>query len=90
MPIALYLVVLFVAVIGVLLFAIKMLQDTLHRGMHETKTHVKEALADYSKELNHRMELLSQTTDSRLKEINTAVDKRLAAGFEKSTATWAC
>lgn len=88
MLVALYLVVLFVAIIGVLLLAIKMLQDTIHKGINETKTNVKEALTDYSKELNHRMELLSQTTDTRLKEINVAVDKRLATGFEKSNETF--
>jgi DNA recombination protein RmuC len=49
---------------------------------------VKEALADYSQELSKRMDALSQTTDSRLKEINSQVDKRLTAGFEKTNETF--
>lgn len=85
---AIYLIVLLVAVVGVLLLAIKILQDTIHKGIHETRVNVKEALADYSQELGKRMDMLSQTTDLRLKEINSQVDKRLAAGFEKTTETF--
>ena len=88
MQTTIYLIVLMVAVVGVLLLAIKILQDTIHKGIHETRTNVKEALADYSQELSKRMETLSQTTDLRLKEINAQVDKRLTAGFEKTTETF--
>jgi DNA recombination protein RmuC len=70
------------------LFAFRILQDTLQKGMQETRQNVKEALADYSKELGQRVDQLTQSTDLRLKEINQQVEKRLAEGFEKSTATF--
>lgn len=83
-----YLLALFVVVIGVLLLAIKMLQDTIHKGFQETRSNVKEALTDYSQDLGRRVEQLTQTTDARLKEINQQVEKRLAEGFEKTTETF--
>lgn len=67
---------------------LKILQDTLQQGMHETRQNVKEALNDYSLEMGKRVEQLTQTTDTRLKEINNQVEKRLAAGFEKTTETF--
>lgn len=82
------LIALFIVIIGVLLLAIKMLQDTIHKGIHETRSQVKEALADYAQELGKRVDVLSNTTDLRLKEINNQVDKRLAQGFEKTTETF--
>jgi DNA recombination protein RmuC len=84
----LYLLVIFIVVIGVLLLAIKMLQDTIHKGFQETRTIVKEALSNYSEELGKRVEHLTKTTDTRLKEINQQVEKRLTEGFEKTTETF--
>lgn len=81
-------VALFILIIGILLLAIKMLQDTIQKGIQETRTHVKEALVDYAKDLGHRVDSLTQTTDLRLKEINLQVEKRLAEGFEKTTETF--
>lgn len=83
-----YFIALFVIIIGVLLIAIKMLQDTIHKGMQETRFNVKEALSDYAQELGKRVDALTNTTEQRLKEINTQVEKRLADGFEKTTATF--
>lgn len=80
-----YLIALFVAVIGVLLLAIKILQDTIHKGIQETRANVKEALTDYAQELGKRVDSLTNTTDLRLKEINNQVEKRLTDGFEKTT-----
>jgi len=71
-----------------LLESLKILQDTLQTGVQETRRHVKESLTDYSNELGKRVESLTQTTDLRLKEINEQVEKRLAAGFEKTTETF--
>jgi len=68
--------------------ALKILQDTLQKGVYDTRLHVKEALADYASELGKRVESLTQTTDQRLKEINQQVEKRLADGFEKTTETF--
>lgn len=67
---------------------LKILQDTLQRGMQDTRFSVKEALTDYSNELGKRVDALTQTTDLRLKEINQQVEKRLAEGFEKTTETF--
>ncbi|EKD70713.1 MAG: hypothetical protein ACD_46C00429G0006 [uncultured bacterium] len=67
---------------------LKILQDTLQQGFQETRGQVKEALQDYANDLGKRVETLNQTTDLRLKEINTRVEKRLTEGFEKTTETF--
>lgn len=67
---------------------LKILQDTLQKGVQETRLTVKESLADYAGELSKRVESLTETTDKHLKEINQQVEKRLAAGFEKTTETF--
>jgi DNA recombination protein RmuC len=68
--------------------ALKILQDTLQKGMQDTRFNVKESLQDYAEQLSKRVEGLTQTTDLRLKEINQQVEKRLADGFEKTTETF--
>lgn len=68
--------------------ALKILQDTLQKGFGETRNQVKEALNDYVKEINYRVDRLTQTTDQRLKEINQQVEKRLSDGFEKTNETF--
>ncbi|MDR3491929.1 MAG: DNA recombination protein RmuC [Gammaproteobacteria bacterium] len=68
--------------------SLKILQDTLLKGVQDTRFSVKEALHDYSEQLGKRVETLTQTTDNRLKEINEQVEKRLTAGFEKTTETF--
>ena len=85
---AIFLIAILVGVIGVLLLAIKILQDTLQKGIQETRIQVKEALAHYSADLGKRVDCLTTTTDMRLKEINYQVEKRLAEGFEKTTETF--
>lgn len=83
-----FLIAILVGVLGVLLLAIKILQDTLHKGIQETRAQVKDALTHYSDDLGKRVDSLTATTDLRLKEINEQVEKRLAAGFEKTTETF--
>ena len=68
--------------------SLKILQDTLQKGMQDTRTNVKESLTDYADQLGKRVESLTQTTDARLKEINQQVEKRLAEGFEKTNETF--
>lgn len=68
--------------------ALKVLQDTLKVGVQDTHFSVKESLTEYASELGRRVESLTQTTDSRLKEINQQVEKRLSEGFEKTTETF--
>lgn len=67
---------------------LKILQDTLQQGFQETRLQVKEALNDYATGVVKNVEALTQTTDLRLKEINQQVEKRLTAGFEKTTETF--
>lgn len=68
--------------------SLKILHDTLQKGVQDTRFIVKEALNDYATELGKRVDKLTQTTDLRLKEINQQVEKRLAEGFEKTTETF--
>lgn len=68
--------------------ALKILQDTLQKGVQDNRQHVKEALTDYANELGKRVDQLTQTTETKLKEINHQVEKRLAEGFEKTNETF--
>lgn len=68
--------------------SLKILHDTLQKGVQDTRSSVKEALTDYATELGKRVDGLTQSTDLRLKEINQQVEKRLSEGFEKTTATF--
>jgi len=67
---------------------LKILQDTLQKGVQENRQQVKEALSDYAKELGTRVDQLTLTTETKLKEINQQVEKRLAEGFEKTNETF--
>src|SRR3990167_7798436 len=68
--------------------ALKILQDTLQKGVQENRLQVKEALSDYAKELGQRVNQLTQVTETKLKEINQQVEKRLADGFVKTNETF--
>lgn len=67
---------------------LKILQDTLNKGVQENRQQVKEALADHATELGKRVDQLTLTTETKLKEINQQVEKRLAEGFEKTNETF--
>lgn len=68
--------------------ALKLLHETLQKGVQDNRQQVKEALNDYAKELGTRVDQLTQTTETKLKEINQQVEKRLAEGFEKTNETF--
>lgn len=68
--------------------SLKILQDTLQKGNQESRLLVKEALLDYAKEISKRVDQLTQTTETKLKEINHQVEKRLTEGFEKTNETF--
>ena len=68
--------------------SLKLLQDTLVKGAQDSRQQVKEALTDYATELGKRVDQLTQTTETKLKEINQQVEKRLAEGFEKTNETF--
>lgn len=57
--------------------SLKILQDTLIKGTQDNRQQLKESLSD-----------LTQTTETKLKEINQQVEKRLADGFEKTNETF--
>jgi len=66
----------------------KLLQDSLQKGINETRKQVIEALINNSDDIGKRVDKLTTETDKRLKEISGQVEKRLAEGFEKTTATF--
>ena len=68
--------------------ALKILHDTLQKGVQDNCQQVKEALNDYAKELGKRVDQLTITTETKLKEINSQVEKRLMEGFEKTNETF--
>ena len=69
--------------------SIRSLQETLENGLHSVRMQVLDALTRSADELGKRFDGLTQSTDQRLKEISGQVEKRLAEGFEKTTATFA-
>ena len=66
----------------------KILHETLQKGTKDNQEQVKIALNDYANELGKRVEQLTLTTENKLKEINTQVEKRLADGFVKTNETF--
>ena len=68
--------------------ALKGQQEALTTGMAAMAQQVSAAFRASSDELGKRVEGLTQTTDSRLKEISGQVERRLAEGFEKTTETF--
>lgn len=68
--------------------SLKLLQDTLQKGVLDNRLQVKEALTDYAKELGARINELTKTTEEKLRDINQQVEKRLLAGFEKTNETF--
>lgn len=68
--------------------SLKILQDTLHVGLQNIRGNVKEFLNDYAEQLGKRIDSMNLTTQNHLKEINNQVEKKLAAGFEKTTETF--
>lgn len=68
--------------------SMKLLQDTLQKGVSDSRLQVKEALSEYAKELGTRMNDLTKATEEKLREINHQVEKRLSDGFEKTNETF--
>ena len=68
--------------------AIKQIADALQGGMTQIQKQVGDTLSRGTEELGKRMDGLTEKTDLRLQEISGQVEKRLAEGFEKTTATF--
>lgn len=68
--------------------SLKILNDTLQKGVQDNRQQVKDSLFEYSKELGQRINQLTQATETKLKEINQQVEKRLTEGFQKNHETF--
>jgi len=66
----------------------KQISDTLQAGMTALQTQIGDYLKRNSEDLGKRMDGLTKQTDERLQQISGQVEKRLAEGFEKTTATF--
>lgn len=64
------------------------LLEALQLGFGDAQRQVAEALQRSATELGQRVEALTRATDERLRDIAGQVDRRLADGFEKTTATF--
>ncbi|OGT59416.1 MAG: recombinase RmuC [Gammaproteobacteria bacterium RIFCSPHIGHO2_12_FULL_42_10] len=67
---------------------LKILQDTLQKGVQENRQQLQTALADHAETLGKKVKELTETTENKLKEINHLVEKRLAEGFVKTNETF--
>lgn len=66
----------------------RLLGEQLQQGFIAVQGQVADALARSASELGVRVDALTRATDERLKDIAGQVDRRLADGFEKTTATF--
>jgi DNA recombination protein RmuC len=67
---------------------LKQLMDSLQKGMADVRSQIAQVLTSNAQTLSERLTKLTDETNQRLKEINGQVEKRLAEGFEKTTATF--
>jgi DNA recombination protein RmuC len=68
--------------------ATKQTLESLQTSMTNVQKLIVDTLTRHSDDLGKRMQGLTEQTDQRLKEISGQVEKRLAEGFEKTTATF--
>lgn len=68
--------------------SLKLIQESLQQALDEIRKQVTSSLNQHTEELSKRMDKLTLQTQEKLKEISGEVDKRLTAGFEKTTATF--
>ncbi len=69
--------------------SLKLIQDSLNKGMSEVREQVIAMLAQNTKNMSDSIDKLTKGTQERLKEISGQVDKRLNEGFEKTNETFA-
>lgn len=67
---------------------LKTIIETMQTSMIDVRSQITGALNNHASELSLRIEKLTQATDTKLREISGQVDRRLAEGFEKTTATF--
>lgn len=62
--------------------------ESLQSGMTDIRTQITNVLTLNADEINKRVDKLTSETSQQLKEITGQVEKRLADGFDKTTATF--
>jgi DNA recombination protein RmuC len=67
---------------------LKALQDSVQKSMNDVREQIVVVLAQNTQNVGQRLDKLTVETNDRLKEISGQVEKRLAEGFEKTTATF--
>ncbi len=63
-------------------------QEALTTAMSDVRKQVIITLDQHTKQMNERVEKLTQLTEQKLNAISQEVDKQLSKGFEKTTATF--
>jgi len=67
---------------------LELIQNSVQKNMADVREQISASLKQHAELLTKQVEQLTHQTDERLKEISGQVDKRLADGFEKTTATF--
>lgn len=70
------------------LASIVTIQQHIQQNMQDVREQIRMTLAQHTDHLNQNIEKLTQQTGEHLRNISGQVDKRLAEGFEKTTATF--
>ncbi|MDZ7752432.1 MAG: DNA recombination protein RmuC [Gammaproteobacteria bacterium] len=68
---------------------LKVLHDSLSRGTRAMQEQVSGAVKASGEAVSEQVDRLTRSTDERLRDISGQVEKRLAEGFEKTTAVFA-
>ena len=68
--------------------SLTVIQDSLQKALQEVRGQITESLSQYAEHLGKRVDELTKEVQQRLKEISGEVDRQLASGFEKTTATF--
>lgn len=66
----------------------QMLQQTTQQGLQTLSQQLNHTLQQHNQHSTQKIQELTQSTRQRLQEIGQRVDQQLAAGFEKTTATF--
>jgi len=68
--------------------SLKIIQDSLQKALSDIRAQMSSTLKEHTEYLGKRVDALTNETQARLKDISGQVDRRLAEGFEKTTATF--
>lgn len=68
--------------------SLKLIQDSMQNASNEMRNQVALMLNQHTQQLTHQFDKLITTTQEKLKEINSEVNRQLSTGFEKTTSTF--